>query len=323
MKARVARILFLLFTITLCSQFAGGQEIHVSSKRASEKTVWNHSHGGSSFNIEIRGKIELTDDDKDIKSMSPDGYLEINKTAFGSKRTLVVTPQGNALKREYYEGRTSKPFEPEGRKWMNEILPELVRSTTIGAESRVNRFLKQGGVNAVLDEIYRLESDYVKAHYAGALMALNIPVKDYALIVTKVAGTMDSDYYLAEFLQKNLGKFLTNKEATDAVFAACANMDPDHDKTEVIKEALRNNSPSPEAIRSILTAAGKMDSDHYKTEVLSTLLNQSNLTDASIAEMINASKSLDSDYYRSVVLNRALSKSGLSSASYQRVLDHA
>src|SRR5258706_15557028 len=216
-RMKVGRILFLLFPLSLCAQFAAGQQT-ADSKATSRKTVWNHSNGMSSFNIEIRGKIELTDDDKDIKSMSPDGYLEINKTAFGSKRTLVITPQGNALKREYYEGRTAIPFEPEGRKWMNEILPELVRTTTIGAEARVNRFLKQGGVNAVLDEVNRLESDYVKAHYANALMALNIPVKDYAMIVSKVAGTIDSDYYLAEFLQKNLSKFLVNRESTDAVF---------------------------------------------------------------------------------------------------------
>src|SRR5882672_11048244 len=133
MKFRVYQVAFLLIAVTFCTRSAKGQEtsVSVSTKRDSEKTVWNHSNGMSSFNVEIRGKIELTDDDKDIKSMSSDGYLEINKTAFGSKRTLIVTPQGNALKREYYEGRTAVPFEPEGRKWMSEILPELVRTTTI------------------------------------------------------------------------------------------------------------------------------------------------------------------------------------------------
>jgi hypothetical protein len=319
MKARTA--LSLIFLIAITGHFAAGQVISVRSTGNNEKTVWNHSNGISNFNVEVRGKIELTDDDKDIKSISSDGYLEINKTVFGSRRTLIVTPQGNSLKREYYESRTSMPFEPEGRKWMNEILPELVRSTTIGAEGRVNRFFKQGGANAVLGEINRLESDYVKAHYANLLMGLNVPAKDYATIISRIADTIDSDYYLADFLQKNLTKFLSNKEATDAVFAACGKMDSDHYKTEVIKEALRNQSASPEAIRSILAASSKMESDHYKTEVLTTLMKQGNLTDATVSEMINASKSIESDYYRSVVLNRALAKAGLSATSYQRVLE--
>ena len=301
---------------TVCGQ---GQD-KVYSKN-DEKTVWNHSNGYSSFNVEVRGKIELTDDDRDIKSMSPDGYLEINKVVFGSRRTLIVSPQGSGLKKEYYEGRTSIPFEPEGRKWMNEILPELVRSTTIGAESRVARFFKQGGVNAVLEEITRLESDYVKEHYGGVLMGLNLQQKDYPVIISKVAGTIDSDYYLSEFLRKNIGKFMTTRESADAVFAACSNIDSDHYKTEVIKEALRAQSASPDAIKSIIQATGHMESDHYKTEVLTALLKQNNLTDATISEMINGSKSISSDYYRAVVLNKALAKQGLSSTSYQRVLE--
>ena len=93
MKVRAGRILFLLFTLSICSQIVAGQQTAVYSKRNSDKTVWNHSNGMSSFNIEIRGTIELTEDDKDIKSMSSDGYLEINKTVFGSKRTLVITPR--------------------------------------------------------------------------------------------------------------------------------------------------------------------------------------------------------------------------------------
>ena len=119
------------------------------------------------------------------------GYLEIKKTVFGSRRSLVIKPQGNSLKREYYEGRKLIPFEPDGRKWMAEIMPELVRSTTIGAETRVNRFYKSGGVNAVLGEVEKLESDHVKAHYTKILVGLGIQPRDYATIVSRVSSTID------------------------------------------------------------------------------------------------------------------------------------
>src|SRR5271154_1614071 len=90
--------------------FAGrllAQDTYVQSNSHEGKTVYKTSNGYSSFNVEVRGQIELTDDDKDIKSMSSDGYLEVTKTVFGSRRALVITPQGNSLKREYYEGRTA------------------------------------------------------------------------------------------------------------------------------------------------------------------------------------------------------------------------
>lgn len=299
-----------------------GQSFNItSSKSSGEKFTYRNSHFISDFNVEVRGKIELSDDDKDVKGMSPDGYLEITKTVFGNKRSIVITPQGSGLKREYYESRTPVAFEPEGRKWLSEILPELVRNTTIGAESRVNRYYRLAGSKGVLDEISRLESDYVKAHYANLLMDLNVPIKDYGVIVNQVASTIDSDHYLTEFLKKGISKFLGSKEATEAVFAATRKMDSDHYKTEVIKEGLRSGPASLESVKIILEATGNMDSDHYKTEVFSTLLKQNNLTDAIIAEMVNSTKSIGSDYYRTVVLNKALDKEGLSSTSYQKVIE--
>lgn len=319
MRTRLYLLLLLSgLSVTLSAQ---KDEATYLSKR-SGTTVHNHSNGWQSFNVEMRGRIEVTDDDKDIKSMSDDGYLEINKTVFGSRRTIVISPQGGSLKREYYEGRTSLPYEPEGRKWLAEILPELLRSTTIGAESRVNRFFRKGGTSAVLEEIVRLESDYVKQHYANLLVNVSgVVAKDYATIIDKVARTLESDYYLSEFLRKGMDKFLTNRDATDAVFKACEGMESDHYKTEIIKEALRAQPVSLESTKVILTATKKMESDHYKTEVLSALLRQSNLTDAIVSEMIGTTRSFDSDHYRTVVLNKALATKGLSATSYQRTLE--
>ncbi len=307
--------------LVLCGLTVIGQSISVESRNGSQKTTFNRGGGMSSFSVETRGKMDITDDDKDIKSMSADGYLEITKTVFGSKRKIVVSPQANGLKKEYYEGRTLIAFEPEGRKWLGEILPEIVRSTTIAAESRVNRFYKNAGAKGVLDEIRIIESDYVKVHYANLLVSLNPPIQNMATIVAEVTSTMDSDHYITEFLTKNMKKFIPSKEATEAVFAATRKMDSDHYKTEVIKEALSSAPASLESVRIALQATSNMESDHYKTEVLTSLLRQTNLTDEILSEMINTTKTMESDHYRTVVLTKVLSKSGLSSGSFQRALE--
>jgi hypothetical protein len=317
MRTPIAFLIAFLMTASLMVK----AQVSVYSNNKTTKVSYNKSNGVGSFNVEIRGKIEMTDDDKDIKSMSSDGYLEVTKTVFGSRRSIVITPQANGLKREYYEGRTAVAFEPEGRKWLSEILPELLRSTTIGAESRVNRFYRQGGSKAVVEEIGRLESDHVKAHYANVLMDLNLPEKDYAFIINKVAESIDSDHYLTEFLKGNMNKFLQSKEATEAVFTATKKMESDHYKTEVIKEALRSGPATLESVKIIMEATSNMESDHYKTEVMTNLLRQNNLNDAVISEMINGTKSIESDHYRTVVLTKALEKPGLSATSYQRVLE--
>lgn len=311
---------FSAFFLLIALVVASHGQVHLSSGKRNNVVI-NHNNGFSSFNVEMRGKIEVTDDDRDIKSMSADGYLEINKVTFGSRRTIIITSDGAGLRREYYEGREKLPFEPDGRQWLNEILPELLRTTTIAAESRVNRFYRKGGTQSVLNEINVIESDYVKAHYANALMNLNLPIKDYPAVIQGVANTLDSDHYLTEFLERNMGKFLQDKAASDAVFSACGKMDSDHYKTQVIKEALDEQTPTAEGIASILRASSNMESDHYKTEVLTSLLRKENLTDGVISEMITGTQSIESDHYRTVVLKKALSKPGLSPTSFKRVVE--
>jgi hypothetical protein len=311
-------ILSLLF---LASSLAGsGQSYSVESRKGTQRTVYNRG-GISSFSVETRGTMEVTDDDKDIRSMSPDGYLEITKTVFGSKRTIVISPTTSGLKKEYYEGRTAVPFEPEGRKWLGEILPEIVRTTTLAAESRVNRIYRNSGVNGVLNEIRAIESDYVRVHYANILVTVNQPSQNLPVIVAEVASVVDSDHYLTEFLTRNLTRFANSKEAMNAVFAATGSMDSDHYKTEVIKESLELGTASLDNVTAALEATDKMESDHYKTEVLTSLLRQANLTDAVIAAMVNTTKGMESDHYRTVVLTKALAKPGLSATSFQRVLE--
>ncbi|HEV8513313.1 MAG TPA: hypothetical protein VGQ59_08550 [Cyclobacteriaceae bacterium] len=312
----------IIQALVLAPIFLSAQVEIVSSTSSNKIHRISINHNGvSNFSVETRGKIELTDDDKDIKSISPDGYLEITKVTFGSKRSIKITPTEKGIRREYYEGREKIDFETEGRKWLGEILPELVRSTTIGAESRVNRFFKQGGTTAVLNELDEIESDHVKTAYANLLMKQNVAAKDYPSIISKVTSEVSSDHYRTEFLTGSMNKFLSSKEAMDAVFVACGKMDSDHYKTQVIKEALEKQTPTVEGIKSIMLATTKMESDHYKTEVLTTLLDKDNLSDGVISEMINATKSMDSDHYRTQVLTKAVTKKGLSSVSFQRVLE--
>lgn len=315
------RLVYLLMLIA-GAQLAIGQteSTSVYASRGESKTTYRSSDGLNSFNVEIRGTIEVSDDDRDIKSMSHDGYFEVTKTSFGSRRSIKITREGSVLIKRYYEGRTEVDFDPEGRKWLAEILPEVVRTTTIAAESRVNRFYSKGGTLAVLAEIEVIKSDYVKSHYARLLMKKPVAEKDYATIVTKITGNMSSDHYLTEFMKGNMDKFMRNKEAAEAVFVATNKMGSDHYKTEILKEALQTQPASFESIKVALSSASKISSDHYKTEVLTSLMRQDNLNDAILAEIINTSKSIQSDHYRTVVLTKALERN-LSATSYQRAVE--
>jgi hypothetical protein len=274
---------------------------------------WKTSTGVTNFNVEIRGKIEVTDDDKDIKSLSDNGYLEITKTVFGSKRAIVVESLGGGkIKKEYYEGRNKMEWEPNGKTWLGEILPELVRTTTLGAEGRLNRFYNQGGSAAAVAEITRLESDYVKAHYAKLLLEKNIPPNEMPNVVTKIASAINSDYYLSTVLQNNINKMMATPESADAFFKGTQKINSDYYKSVVLKEALKKVSASPAQIKVVLQSAAEIKSDYYLSVVLTTLLEEEGVKEESLNEVVVVSKNIPSDYYRTQVLTKALNKPGIS-----------
>ncbi|UII32433.1 hypothetical protein LVD17_01085 [Fulvivirga ulvae] len=280
------------------------------------------SNGLQSFNIEYKGEIEVTDDDKDIKSISPGGYLEISKTTFGSRRSILIEATPTGLRREYYEGRTKTNYEPGGKKWLAEILPEVLRSTGIAAESRVNRFYRQGGVNAVMNEISLLESDYVRSIYGKLLLKKNeLSDNDRITAVRSLSKVISSDYYLSEMLKDNSAGFLKNDKTAEAYFDAVSNIGSDYYSAEVLKDALREHKASSTSISKIMKASKSIGSDYYQTTVLSNVLEQENIDGPVLAEIIYSTRNIGSDYYQTQILSKALEKRELSDESFITVLD--
>ena len=310
-------------TLPLYGQEMSAESSSTRSHNGEERNVtrWRNSNGVTDFNVEMRGKIELTDDDKDIKSLSNDGYLEITKTVFGSKRNIVIESLGGGkIKKEYYEGRTKMDWDTSGKSWLAEILPEIVRSSTLGAEGRVNRIYQKGGATAVLDELDELRGDYTRAHYAKLLLEKDIPAADMANVVSSIADNIHSDYYLASVYQNHVGKMLATPASANAFYQGTQRINSDYYKTVVLKEALQKFSASPQQLKTILQSAASIKSDYYLSVVLTTLLEQDNLKEESLAELIAVSNNIPSAYYRSLVLGKALEKKGLSTKAQKELV---
>lgn len=321
----------VLLAVMLVAYASGMAQTVIKSDENKDRIVitknnntWKHTSksGLSSFNIEYKGKIEVTDDDKDIKSISPGGYLEISKTTFGSKREILVeAASGGSLRKEYYEGRTKTEWEPAGRKWLAEILPEIVRSTGIAAESRVNRFYKQGGVDAVLNEISRLDGNYVVSIYGKLLLAKDgLNNNDLKKALEGIAERLNSDYYLAEILKDNASKFLSNEATTDVYLEAAIKIESDYYASVVLKEALDSYKPSASSLAKIMEASKSIGSDYYQASLLNKVLDLDDLDGDLLAEVIETTKDVGSDYYQSQILSKALDKKGLSSSSFNSLI---
>ena len=180
---------------------------------------WIYRNNGSATTLSYNGKIVFTEDDRDIKSISPGGFFKYSKTTFGNCREIqVLSDTGGNLRRRYFVGRTEEPYEPEGRKWLQEMLPGIIATTGIGAEERVQRIFAKSGVKGVLSEIGKLESDQVQSLYFSYLVAQpRLKDHDMRQILAQVNHTIGSDYEKGKLLRKSGPYFLKHEKVVPGI----------------------------------------------------------------------------------------------------------
>jgi hypothetical protein len=74
------------------------------------------------------------------------------------------------IRRRYWDGTSEKPFEPDGRGWLSQVLPRIIRQSGLGAPARVARILKAKGPSGVLAEITLIEGSWSKRVYFTELL---------------------------------------------------------------------------------------------------------------------------------------------------------
>jgi hypothetical protein len=134
--------------------------------------TFNHNNTGLATTLSYDGKITFTDDERDIRSITPGGYFRYSKTTFGNKREIFIQSSSDGtLRRKYYVGRSEEPYEPEGRLWLQQMLPEIIATTGLGAEDRIQRHYAKSGIKGVLAEISKIDNDYAQTVYYRHLLA--------------------------------------------------------------------------------------------------------------------------------------------------------
>ncbi|TJY33363.1 hypothetical protein [Pontimicrobium aquaticum] len=311
----------LFFALLLAMPINSYAQTNTNISNNNGKSRISISNNGKDFKIEYEGDITLSNDDTDIVAISSGGFIEIERSSFGNRRRIVIESDRNGnLIKKYFEGRTEKNFTPEGQKWLAEVLQEIVRTTTIGAESRVNRFYNNGGANAVLAEIKRIESDYVKAAYFKLLLNKSLNNSDLVEVINTAGNEIESDHYLASILTSNQKAFLSSNQTITAYINAAKGLESDHYMTNVLKKVINDKSISDSQMDSLLEIATNINSDHYITQVLTEVMDSRTLNSQNISNIISLSKDIQSDHYKAQVLKKVINDKDLPSNAYKAFL---
>lgn len=292
----------------------------VNISRDGKTTISIKNSYGKNFSLEYQGDIELADDDSDIVSISRGGYMEIKRSAFGSRRRILIEPDNSGqLIKKYWVGGSQKSFDAEGKKWLSEILLDVVRTTTLGSEKRVDRMYKKGGYYPVLKEIDIIDSDYVKARYIKLLMEKKMDEKGL-LGVLKRIGKVSSDHHQADILKHNSSLFLSSDALRTTFIQTTGKINSDHHKASVLKTAIEDPEISDNQLKALFGIAEDINSDHHKASVLARVLENRTLNAENTKLLIAVASSINSDHHKASVLKKALAGNDISSGSYNSLL---
>jgi beta-lactamase regulating signal transducer with metallopeptidase domain len=267
-------------------------------------------NGWTSVSITTEGTVEFTDDDTDVKSLSPNGRFRLEDGGLLSKRAYEVRADaaGN-LTRSYSVGWSTKPMDDEGRAWLARTLPQVIRDSGIGAGPRVARILRQGGPQAVLTEIGRIHSDGSKRVYLDQLFSQATlkpsELKDAARLIRSISSdgdkaqviiTVDTNYFTAD-----LRSYL---------FDVAESINSDGDKRRVLSDIVKKDGGSLETLASAARAARRISSDGDKAEVLIEMASSYRPGGGVDMAYFDAANSILSDGDHARVLSKMLASHG-------------
>ncbi|MFY9608131.1 MAG: hypothetical protein WAU45_05880 [Blastocatellia bacterium] len=317
---RVALVILLLPLICLLSRenlsqtapnksatWSKSEKAHVN--RESSNWNWNHSDDGVSLSVQIHGKIEFTDDYSDIKSISNGGDISVKDERGGVVRKFEASQESGSIKRSYTINGQAKAFDDDARKWLARILNQTVRLGGYDAKARVQKILKRGGPRAVLDEISRLEGDYVKRIYFDELFAHGQLDAANAREALRLAGTeISSDYEKAQLLVKISQSYLTNDEMRAIYIEGVATIDSDYERGRALWALLKKGELSKDNLLFVIKSAASIKSDYEQAQLLIKIASGFSLDQAAESAYLNAVASIDSDYEKGRVLSALLKK---------------
>jgi beta-lactamase regulating signal transducer with metallopeptidase domain len=283
------------------------QESHSSRGHSSGNFVW--SRNGEKLEANYRGEVEFTDDDQDVKSLTPGGWLRIKDR--GNTVEFRSDASGN-IERRFWSGSREQPFEPEGRKWLQQVLPRFIRQTGIGARARVQRIYRTKGAPGVLAEVSLIEGSWAKRIYLSELLKTpGLDPRSVEQAFAQAGREIDSDFELASLLITADG-LLTSDATRKAYLDAARTIDSDFEMRRVFSSALKRGPLTPSILAGVLETSTAIDSDFELASLLVDVAKLQPMDESVRAPFFKALDTVGSDFERRRVLTVVMKRTDVS-----------
>ena len=250
----------------------------------------------SSFSVDLNGRIDFTPDDRDVRSLSPNGELKIEERKGLTFRRLEISADGSgSIQRAYFVNGVRREYGDEAKVWMASTLPDVIRETGIGADERVRRILKQNGYRGVLEEIERIRSDGAKRLYFEELFTAAALDRDALRETVRTAARIiSSDGEKARLFMYLLEGKPADSTLQDAVISGASSISSDGEKRRVLTAVL-DSRLDPVLLRDVCRVAGEISSDGEKSRLLQDIADTYGVTSQMRPAFFRAVDGISSD----------------------------
>ncbi len=227
-----------------------------------ERNEVNYTKNGTEYHIEYDGEIAINDDDTDVVSISSGGYLEISKRVFGTERRILIESGRNGnLIRKYFINGKEKPYSPEGKNWLSDVLPTVVNKSSVGAKSRIKRFYEKGGIDSALKAVRKINSNSLKTIYYEIIMDYSLSEEEKIKVVRSAGNTISSNSNLTGLLIRIRSHFFDNDQLISAFVDAAKKIGSDSNLTQLLKEISKDEKVSNSKFTKFLSCGYTINSD--------------------------------------------------------------
>ncbi|QBB71836.1 M56 family metallopeptidase [Pseudolysobacter antarcticus] len=330
-----------------------GAEYHISID--DDHTLIRTRDRQGTLDVRINGKVSFNESENDIESLT--GTASIEQDHDGNARRIEYRLVDGAIERRYWLHDHEQALDADARAWLAQVIPAVLRSGGFDAEARVQRFLKRGGVAAVLAEIALIDSDSGRSRYIielskqtslrgkdldqvldltaaigsdyekrQALQTLFTQQKfDDALLahMLTLVGDVSSDYERAELLVAVAPQSLAGHLSRAAWMTAVAGISSDYEHRRTLEALLKNVRNDDVLLRQILAGAESISSDYERRSLVQSVLQHVDNADTIAPAYLQAARNISSDYEHREALTALINAPGFGKVSASGILDDA
>ena len=285
---------------------ADGITSHLSLDGIGDSHVYSVRDGDHALKVTMRGEVAFTDDESDVRRLGDGARVTVFERKGGDEREMRFSARDGKIQREYRVDGDVVPLDAEGRAWLAQVLPGVIRESGMDADARGRRILGKGGTPALLAEIARIRGDHARGRYLVVLFEHATLDDAQTAKAIDLAKAIDSDYELRRTLQAAASLPALSDARVGLLLDAATSIESDFELAELLRTVAAARPVGEGLLPAWRAVLAKLGSDFEHRRVLEALLQPAGASPAQVVVALDAAGGIGSDFERRQVLETAV-----------------